>query len=261
MDRYLVDLKSSLRILRRSPGLALSAVAALAMGIGFTTTMFSIVHGGTRDLPFDEPRELVVLTRTEPRRGFDLDPSAFDYVEWARQQRSFVALSAFEANSMNLAGDARRPDRRSGAGVTPGAFELLGELPLLGRGLLPDDATSGAPAVVLLGYDLWRARFDADSDVVGRVVRVNGLPRTVVGVMRPRFGFPVNSELWIPLEVDPDAQPSAQGSGLRVFGRLRDGVGLDEARAEVATIADRLARQYPETHEGLSARAYPFVEM
>jgi len=261
VERYRSDLLASLRILRRSPGLALSAVVALAMGIGFTTIMFSIVHGGTRDLPFAKPAELVALTRTVPRRGgFDLDPSAFDYLEWSRQQRSFQALGAFEANSVNLAGDANRPERRPGAVVTPNTFALLGTGPMLGRALLPEDARPGAPAVALLGYDLWRTRFEADSAIVGRVIRVDGRPHTVVGVMPPRFGFPVHGEIWFPLVIDPAAAPTAGSGGITVFGRLRDGVSPDEAQAELATIANRLARRYPDTHEGLSARVYPFVE-
>ena len=132
MERYLFDLRTILRGLRRSPGLVLSAVIALAMGIGFTTTMFSIVHGGTRDLPFPNPHQLVAITRTS-MRGNDLHPSAFDFREWSRRQDQFQGLGAFESRSMNLAGDARRPERRSGALVTPSTFSLLGTRPLLGR--------------------------------------------------------------------------------------------------------------------------------
>jgi predicted permease len=259
MERYLSDMRTSLRILKRSPGLAVSAVVALAMGIGFTTTMFSIVHGGTRDLPFTEPDELVALRKTYPQRGWDLDATPFDYLEWSRQQKQFEALGAFQSNSMNLAGDARHPDRRSGALLTPNTFELLGVRPHLGRVFLPEDAAPGAPAVALLGYDLWRSRFDTDSSIVNRVIRVDGQPRTVIGVMPQRFGFPVHSELWLPLEIDPGSQPSTQGS-LTVFGRLRDGLPRDAAQAELVTIASRLARQYPETHEGRSARVHPFVD-
>lgn len=259
MEPYLSDVRTSLRILRRSAGLALSAVAALAMGIGFTTIMFSIVHGATRKLPFATPDELVALTGTSAR-GFDLDPLPFDYMEWSRQQQAFDGLAAFQASSMNLAGDWRHPERRPGALVTPNTFALLGWRPMLGRALLPEDATPGAPAVALLGHDLWRSRFDADSGIVGRVIRVDGRPHTVIGVMPPRFGFPVHSEIWLPLAVDLGAPPAAAGARLKVLGRLRDGVSRDQAQVELATIATRLARAYPVTHEGLSARVFPFVE-
>jgi putative ABC transport system permease protein len=262
VDRYLTDLRSSLRSLLRSPGLTISAVAALAMGIGFTTTMFSIVHGGTRQLPFEKPRELVVVAKYSPSRGpRDILVDDFDYVEWSRQQRQFSGLAAFDARSVNLGGDARHPERRSAAMITPNTLDLLGARPLLGRGLLMEDGVEGAAPVVVLGFDLWRSRFDADSAVVGRVVRVNGEPRTVVGVMPPKFGFPIHSDLWMPLTVDAGARPGRGPGSLTVVGRLRDGTSLEAARAEMATIADRLAQQYPETHGSLSARVYPFVDL
>ncbi|HXV87422.1 MAG TPA: ABC transporter permease, partial [Gemmatimonadales bacterium] len=160
MEPFLSHLRSSYRIFRRSPALALSAVAALAMGIGFTTTMFSIVRGGTRALPFDHPEQLVVVTRTVPRLGYDLEPAPFDYLAWSRQQRSFSGLGAFEQWSMNLAGDDRRPERRSAARVTPNSFALLGAEALRGRVFSEDDARPGAPAVVLLAHELWQARFE-----------------------------------------------------------------------------------------------------
>jgi len=259
MERYLFDLRTILRGLRRSPGLVLSAVTALAMGIGFTTTMFSIVHGGTRDLPFPKPHELVAITRTSVH-GNDLHPSAFDYREWSRRQDQFQGLGAFESRSMNLAGDERRPERRSGALVTPSTFRLLGARPLLGRTLRPDDAAPDAPAVVILGHDLWRTRFDADSGIVGETIRIDGQPTTVVGVMPPRFGFPVHSELWRPLAIASNPQPSGRDGALAVFGRLSHGVSPDQAQAALTVIAARLAQQYPETHKGTSARVFPFIE-
>jgi predicted permease len=262
MERYLSDARTSLRILRRSPGLSLSAVAALAMGIGFTTIMFSIVRGGTRDLPFADAHELVALKKTAPLRGgVDVDPTPFDFLEWSRQQQRFEGLGAFQMSSMNLAGDARRPDRRPGVRVTPNTFALLGQTPVLGRVLAPDDAAPGAPAVVLLSHDVWQSRFEGDSGVLGRVVRVDGQPHTVIGVMPPRFGFPVRSALWLPLAIDPLARPGARTERVDVFGRLRDGVSREEARTELVTIASRLARAYPQSHEGLSARVLPFVEL
>jgi predicted permease len=261
VDRYLSDVRASLRIFRRSPGLAVSSVAALAMGIGFTTTMFSIVYGATRSLPFARPETLVAVAKTAPRLGTaDLDAGSFDYLEWARQQRRFEGLAAFETRSVNIGDAAQRPERRSAAVVTPNTFSLIGVQPLLGRSLLPDDARPGAPPVVVLSRDLWRARYQADAGIVGRVIRVDKRPHTVVGVMPHRFGFPISSDLWLPLAVNASAAPGAD-RGLQVFGRLKEGVSLDAARAEMATIARRVAERFPETHADLAARVYPFVEM
>ncbi len=262
MHRYLFDVRSSWRTLRRSPGLALSAVAALAMGIGFTTIIFSIVHGATRDLPFAEPEQLVALSRTAPRTGaLDLGASPFDLVAWQDQQRSFEGLAAFVSQSVNFGGDERRPERYAATFVTPNTFRLLGEGPALGRDFVAADAAPGAPPVAILSHDVWRNRFGADTAALGRVVRVDGSPRTVVGVMAPGFGFPLRAALWLPLEVPAGAAPRAGAGDLAVFGRLRDGTGMDAAAVELATIAHRLADRYPETHEGLSARVFPFVEM
>jgi putative ABC transport system permease protein len=260
MERYWSDIRVSLRLFRRSPALALSAVAALAMGIGFTTTMFSIVRGGTRALPVENPDQIVALTRTA-RRGNDLDPGPFDYRAWSRMQRSYAGLGAFEEQNMNLAGDDTPPERRTGAFVTPSTFSLLGVKPLRGRALLADDTRPDAPPVVVLGHDLWQARFAGDPNIIGRVVRVDGLPRTIVGIMPPRFGFPVRSSMWIPLVIDADPAPAIQEAGVHVFGRLNDGVTLEQARAELATIAANVAREHPATHKDLSARVIPFAEV
>jgi len=261
MERYWHDVRTSLRIFRRSPALALSAVLALAMGIGFTTTMFSIVRGGTRSLPVDRPEQIVALTRTSIRGGSNLDPGHFDFVAWSRAQRSFGGLGAFEEQNMNLGGDDQRPERRTGAFVTPSTFALLGVHPLRGRVLLADDARPDAASVVVLGYDLWQARFAGDQNILGRVVRIDGQSRTVVGVMPPRFGFPVRSSMWLPLVIESEPAPTSQTSGFGVFGRLRDNVSLSQARAELATIAARLAREHPTTHKDLSARVIPFAEV
>src|SRR5262245_9792837 len=260
MERYWADVRVSLRIFRRSPALAVSAILALAMGIGFTTTMFSIVRGGTRSLPFENPDQIVALTRTA-MRGNTLDPSPFDYVAWSRAQRSYTGLGAFEEQNMNLGGDDKRPERRTGAFVTASTFSLLGVRPLRGRALLADDARSVARPVVVLGYDLWQARFAGDPSIIGRVVRIDGQPRTVVGVMPPGFGFPVRSSMWLPLVIDGAPAPTAQGAGFRVFGRLKDGVTLGQARAELATIAAGVAREHPATHKQLSARVIPFADL
>jgi putative ABC transport system permease protein len=260
MERYWSDARMSLRIFRRSPALALSAVIALAMGIGFTTTMFSIVRGGTRPLPVENPDQIVALTRTSSR-GNDVDPSSFDYLAWSRVQRSYTGLGAFEERSMNLGGDDARPERRNGAFVTASTFSLLGVQPLRGRALVADDSRPGAPPVVVLGHDLWQARFAGDPNIIGRVVRIDGTPRAVVGIMPPRFGFPVRSSMWLPLVMEGAPAPTTQSAGMRVFGRLKDDVTLGRARAELSTIAAGVAREHPATHKDLSARVLPFADL
>jgi predicted permease len=262
MDRYMLDLLASIRSLARSRGTALIAVAALAMGIGFTTTMFSIVRGGTRSLPFAEPEELLILTATLPRTGsLDLRARAFDYLEWSRQQTSFENLAAFTTDGFNLSGEGARPERVSGTLVTPGTFAMLGESPAFGRSFIPADAATGAEPVVILSHGLWTNRFASDPGILGTNVRIDGTQRTVIAVMPEEFAFPIRAAAWIPLGFDAASEQPRRGPSYTVFGRLRDGVDADRAAIEMATIAERMAAAYPETHEGAGIRVYPFTEM
>jgi len=261
MDGLDLDLRASLRVLRRSPGLAAIAVAALAMGIGFTTTMFSIARGGTRPLPFRDPEQLLALTRTHPRLGLpDLGALPFDYRQWTAQQTSFAGLAAFTTLPFNLSGQGERPERIPGSAVTPNAFPLLGEQPVLGRGFREDDAAPGAPPVIVIGYDLWQRRFSGSRAILDGTLRINGEPHTVVGVMPAGFGFPVNASAWIPLRLPVGPAPG-DGDAIAVFGRLLPDATLDRAAAELATIGRGLAGWYPTTHGELSIRAFPFAEM
>ncbi|MCI0434097.1 MAG: ADOP family duplicated permease [Gemmatimonadetes bacterium] len=260
MLRLDLDLRASLRLFRRNPGLSAIAIAALAMGIGFTTTMFSIVRGGTRPLPFDDPDQLLIVTRSHARLGApDVGARAFDFHQWSALQTGFTRLAAFTSMSLNLSGEGERPERIPGAAVTPGTFALVGVSPVLGRDLRADEAGPAAPAVAVISWALWQRRFDADPDVLSRALRINGEPHTIVGVMPPGFGFPVNAEAWVPLRLDAAAGPGA-GPDLRVFGRLRPNVSMARASVEMETIARRLADRYAETHGELGIRAFPFAE-
>jgi predicted permease len=261
MDRFALDVRATLRSLRRSPGTTIIAVAALAMGIGFTTTMFSIVRGATRSLPFDEPEELVIVTTTLPRLGVnDAGASAFDYRAWSERQRSFDGLAAFTTTATNLSGDGASAGRHDGALVTAGTFALLGVQAADGRVFDADDERPGAPAVVILGHDLWVRRYEADPEILGRTIRTDGEERVVVGVMREGFAFPIHADLWMPLAL-PVAPDPEEGSRFTVFGRLRDGAGLGSATTELGAIAAQITRDHPATHADAGIRAYPFAEL
>ncbi len=261
MDRFLLDIRLGLRGLARGKGLTLGAALALALGVGATTTMFSIIHGGTRDLPFAEPRELVVLARTIPRLGVDdLAPRPFDYLSWSAEARSFEAMAAVARRAVNLSDAEHGPERASGALVTPDAFRVVGVGPALGRTFAAADAAPGAPATVVIGHDLWERRYDADPGILGRSIRVNGAAHTVIGVMPAGFGFPIHENVWLPLGFSASIPPD-EGIDLIAFGRLRDGASLDRARVEMATIGDRLARAQPRTHADLGVSVRPFADI
>ena len=256
MEQLLVDVRLAARSLRRQKVMALGAAVALGLGVTASTSMFGIVHGVTRGLPFEEADELVALVGSSPRYGELQVVAAGDYLQWRRRARSFEDLAAFAERSFNLSGPGAAPERRSGAAIAPHAWALLGARPLRGRALLAADASADATPVALIGFDLWQGRYGGDPGILGRSVRVDGAATTVVGIMPPGFRFPGAAELWLPLRVDA---AGAAEQPVSVFGRLREGASLDAARAEIAVLS-RGSRVPGARGETLAARAIPFVE-
>jgi predicted permease len=257
MPPFLHDLARSARLLRRQPGLTVAAVTALAMGIGFTTTMFSIVHGGTRALPFDEPHEIVVLQPTNIRGG-DAPARPFEFDAWRTSLASFEGLGAWRSASVNVSGTAA-PDRIEAAAITPNTFALLGATVAAGRPLGEADARPGAPRVVVIADSIWRSRYGASATAIGDAIRLDGVPHEIVGIMPPGFGFPINARLWTPLGVE--AAAPGEGEPLTVFGRLKDGVGEDRAGQELSLLTTRLAAAHPPVFRDRGARVLAFVEL
>ena len=263
MGHLLQDLRVAARSFGRQPGLALLAVAALALGIGFTGAMFSIVHGVMRDLPFDHAERLVHLERNNLAKDIEsMEVPIHDLVDWREAQTSFEGLAGFYTGTANLAGDGQRPERYEAAFISACAFPMLRVEPRLGRTFLAEEEGPASPPVAMLGYALWQERFAGDPGVVGRTVRINGEPHTVVGVMPEGFRFPISEDLWLPLRLDPAATPRGSDDQitLEVMARLRDGVSLDRAGSELAAIAQRLAEQHPDTNEGVGSVIKPYTE-
>lgn len=261
MSSFLSELRFAFRSLRSQPGLSTIGVVALAMGIGFTTIMFSIVHGALyRGLPFPDGDRIYHLSTTNPSRGdVQLGVLIHDLVDWRKQQRSFEGLAAFYQGTINVGG-RDRPERYDGGFMSANSFRLLGVQPFLGRDFRPEDDVPGAPQALILGYHVWRDRYGSDPAVIGRDVRVNGREGTIIGVMPEGFRFPVLQEVWIALQADPLADPRGEGRQLSVFGKMRDGVTREEAETDLNGISQRLAQAYPETNEGLSPVITPYTE-
>lgn len=261
MTAWLKELRYAARALRNSPGVAGIAVLALALGIGLTATMFSIVEGAIlRGLPFEDGDRIMHLERNNLSRDIEgMGVPLHDYLDWREQQRSFESLAAYYEGTVNLSG-LERAERYDGAFITADGLELLGVRPALGRLFREDENEPGSAPVILLGHHVWRDRFDADPAVLGRIVRVNGEQATVIGVMPEGFRFPTTQDVWLPLRLDPTRIARGEGTTLEVFGRLREGVSRDGAAAEMQTIARRLAEAHPETNEGVGAVVQPFTE-
>lgn len=261
MSTFILDLRLALRLLRKQAGVAGIAVLTFALGIGLTTTMFSIVHGGLRELPFEESERLVHLERNHLAEGIDsMEVTLHDFHDWRQRQTSFESLEGYYTGTANLASPGQPPERYEAAFLTAGGLGLLGVEPALGRTFLPEEEGVSSPAVVILGHAVWQDRFGADPGILGETVRINGAPHTVVGVMPEGFRFPFDHDLWLPLTQDVATLERGEGITLEVYGRLKDGVTLDQAGQEMAVIAAALAEEHPGTNEGISSVIKPYVD-
>ena len=263
MDRLFGDVISGVRMLFRYPTLSLGAILTLGVGIGLSTTVFCVVNGGLfKGLPFPNADRIVAVYSSNPGQGQPRQPIAVhDIAVLESRQTSFDLIGAYAAGPYNLSLEAGRPERFQGGQLTPQAFRALGVQPILGRGFQDGDDRPGAGNIVLLGHDLWRDRYASAPDIVGKTIRANGTPLTVIGVMPPKFAFPVRESLWVPLRVDPLATPRGQGPRYPVVGLLKDGVSPAQASAQLATIAAQLERDFPESNRGVGAGAIPYVEL
>jgi predicted permease len=261
MTALLRDVRYGIRSLLKSPGLTIVAVFALTLGIGLTTTMFSIVYGALmKGLPYPDGNRIMVVARANPARGITRQPLPIqDYVDYKAQQHSFSELAAFTSGTIVISGDDKA-ERFDGSWVTANTFTMVGVQPLLGRNFRVGEDTPTGEKVAIISYSSWRERYNGDRGVIGRHVRVNGAPYTVIGVMPEGFAFPNNDKIWVPLQTDPLATPRGQGQLLQVAGKLKPGVSLDQATVDLTTISKRLAAAYPEADSAFTARINPFVD-
>ena len=262
MNALLRDIRYGFRSLTQSPMLAVVATLALTIGIALTTTMFSILYGALmKGLPFEEGDRIVMVRGADVREGpnNNRDISLQDYVDYKAQQRTLEDIAGTTSGTINVSG-ADRADRYVGSWVTANAFDVLRVRPVLGRAFLDGEDKPGGARVAVLSYKMWQQRFGGRTDVLNTVIRANGVPHTIVGVMPPGFAFPQNSEIWVPFQGDPLVGKRGQGQSLETFGRLKAGVTLDQASAEFTSIAARLAKDYKESNEHITATVSDYVD-
>lgn len=260
MDSLLRDLRYAARGLVREPGFTLLAVLALALGIGATTAIFTVVDSVLlRPLPYKDPERLVV-TLLGPTASGPVSPA--DYIDYKKDAQSFVALSAAQAGGVTLS-DGDRPERLRSIQVAADLFDLLGVPALLGRTFVNGEDQPGRDQVVVMSHALWQRRFGADRSIVGRAISLEGRPYTVVGVMPPAFRFApfwvTNAEVFTPLSLAQRLDDRG-GRSLRVFARLKDGVSVEQAQAEMTGISNRLARAYPQTNTEIAVTVQPLLD-
>lgn len=246
------DLRYAFRQLKKSPGFAAVTILTLALGIGACTAIFSVVNVVLlRPLDYPDPERLVGIEETQLPQFPEFSVSPPNFLDWERQTKSFEHLAAYSGAGVNLTGEGE-PQRLVGVKATAHYFDVYGVKPVLGRTLLPEEDTPGKNHVVVLSYGFWQRLLGGASDVVGHQLQLNGEPYTVVGVAPQGFGQRTKVDAWMPMAFAPDETANdARGAHyLNVAGRLRPGVTVAQAEAELKVLAAQLAQQYPDSNKG-----------
>ncbi|MGH9159238.1 MAG: ABC transporter permease [Vicinamibacteraceae bacterium] len=256
------DLRQSLRQLVRRPGAAVTAIVTLALGIGATTAIFSVANASLlRPLPFPEPDGLVRIWETSPNVGA-FSASEANYLDLRARSRTFAEMAALSEvrNSLTLTGRGA-PERLDSAAVTSSFFRVLGVDAISGRTLLPAEDGPGGRRVVVVSHDFRARRFAANESVVGRTLTLDGDAHEIVGVMPPGFSTP-EVDVWVPLGPAPctDTPCARDDRELAMIGRLKTGVTLEQARADLDLVADQLATEHPVSNRGWGVRLAPLSE-
>jgi putative ABC transport system permease protein len=246
-------------MLLKNPAFTAVAVLTLALGIGANTAIFSLVNGVfLRPLPYKDASQLVFIAATNRRQGSKVDVMSYpDFADWRAQNHVFSGLAAYRAQYYDLSG-ARQPERIRGVRVTEDLLPLLDESPELGRSFLPEEYQAGKDHVALVSDGLWRRLFAADPHLVGKTLKLNDEIYTVIGVMPPRFQFPPTEVAALYTPLAPDG--NRNHGWLWAVGRVKPGMSLREAQAEMDTIARRLEQQYPSSNKGEGVNVLPLQE-
>jgi putative ABC transport system permease protein len=255
-----LDLKLAFRMLVKYPGLTLTGglgiAVAIAIGVGFYALFHSRFYP---TIPLSDGDRLVGLQNWDRRTGKQEHRSLHDFIVWRDAMQSVDDMTAFRTVARNMIAEDGSVDSMKIAEITPSGFRLARVPPLLGRSLVETDTASGAAPVIVIGFDVWRARFASDPHIVGRHVRLGRTVHTVVGVMPDGFAFPVNHRAWTPLQVDSSEYERGAGPSIFVSGRLAPGVTLDDAHAELTAIGKRMAAEFPDSHGFRAPEVLPYT--
>jgi putative ABC transport system permease protein len=258
------DIRYGLRILARNPAFTAIAVIALALGIGANTAIFSVVNAILlKPLPYKNPDQLVMIWEEATHLGFPKDtPPPANFLDWRQQSTVFAGMAATSYRSFNLTG-AGEPERLDGRRVSANLFDLLGVKPIIGRTFVPEEDKPGTK-VVLLNESLWQRRFGGDPSVIGRALSLNGEPYTVVGVLPQTVRLPASAkwrdQVWVPIAFSSEEASNRGAHYLEVIARMKPGITLAKAQAEMETVAARLAQQYPDVNARRGAVVRPLHE-
>jgi predicted permease len=260
LDNSRVDFKLGARMLVKYPGLSIIGGAGLAVGVAIGASFFSFLYSFLyATLPVDGGERIVALENWDIDANSEMRRSMHDLVTWRSEMKTVGEIGAFRtiARNMTVAGSPAEPVEV--AQITADGFNITGVNPVIGRPIAAADESAGAPPVVVIGYDVWHSRFGGDASVLGRELRLGSVVHTIVGVMPEGYGFPVNHRYWIPLTTDAAGSGPREGPEVYIFGRLRDGVRMEQAQAEISVLGEQAARALPLTHARLRPRVMPYA--
>ncbi len=261
LEEFWQDLRYGARMLRKNPGFTAVVALTLALGIGANTAIFSVVNAVLlRPLAYKDADRLMWLSETRLPEVPSFNPSPANFLDWQKQNTVFEQLEAVNGRDFNLVSGAN-PERIKGLVATHGFLSMLGLRPWIGRDFFPDEDRPGHNNVAILSHELWQRRFGGDPNILNQTIKLDDQPFTVIGVMPPNRDLRWRDDhIWIPIAFTADQIQNRRGGILNVFGRLKPGVSLEQARAEMSIIADRLANQYPDTNAGWNVSVTPLLE-
>jgi len=255
------DIRYAVRSLLKDGAVTATVLLCLGLGVGINATLFSVVDGVLiQPLPFEDPDRLVVLNETFVRTGGTLSGVSYPMLQdWRTRLTTFSAVAGLVGRSMAVSDASAETERFAGAAISSNLFSTLGVPPALGRPFGPADDRPGAEPVAILSDAVWQRRYQGDPSIIGRRITINTQPHTIVGVMPPRFAFPNNEKIWIPLAPIAEGEPRSART-LTAYGRLKPNVSLAAAQTELTGLAASVAADYPLTNEGWSAAPRAIVE-
>ena len=255
-----IDLKLGVRMLLKYPGLSIIGGAGLAVGVAIGAAFFAFLCSLLyATLPVEGGDRIVALENWDIGANTEMRRSMHDLVMWRREMKTVEEIGAFRTIERNVVVPRGTAEPVQVAQITAAGFDITRVTPVIGRGIVAADEDAGASPIVVVGYDVWHSRFGGDASVLGRELRLGNVVHTIVGVMPEGYAFPVNHRYWIPFGTDAAAFGPREGPDIFIFGRLRDGVAMKQARAELSALGAQAASAFPLTHARLRPRVMPYA--
>jgi predicted permease len=256
------DLRFAARLLVKDKWFSLVAAVALALGIGVNATVFTFVNAVLiRGLPIADPERTLAVDSWDRGRSRGQGVSYLDYRDWKENTKTFETFGAYSGSLANLSDEGQPPERYNGAYMSANAFSILGMRPVIGRDFVPDDDRRGASSVALIGHTVWVNRYGSNPSVIGKQVRINDNPTTIIGVMPEGVRFPFNTDVWMPLaQLNGIEGQKRNARPLQTFGHLAPGVTRQQAQSELVNISKKIESENPDTNKDIQARVQTFNE-